>query len=72
MRWLTVGQSGYKSPAVLGVPKSLERGGKYVVARWWAEWLHNPCRLRGPNSVERRGKAQVPIGGLGGYISPAA
>ena len=42
---------GYITPAVLGVPNSSERGGKFEVAHWWAEWLHNPCRLGDPQLI---------------------
>ena len=42
------GQISYITFAVLGLPNSSERGGKSKVAHWWAEWLHNPCRLGGP------------------------
>ena len=42
------GLGGYITRAVLGVPNSSERGGKFEVAHWWAEWLQNPCRLGGP------------------------
>ena len=31
-----------------GVPTSSERGPKSAVAHKWAEWLHNPYRLGGP------------------------
>ena len=42
------GRSGYISPAILGVPNSSERGGISEVGHSCAEWLHNPCRLGGP------------------------
>ena len=42
------GQSSYITFPVLGVPNSSERGGKFEVAHRWAEWLHNPLRLGGP------------------------
>ena len=41
------GHSSYITFAVLGVRNSSERGGKCEVAHWWAEWLHDPCRLGG-------------------------
>ena len=46
-KWPTSGQSGYLTPAVLGIPTAAERGAKSEVAHKWARWLHNPCRLGG-------------------------
>ena len=31
-----------------GVPNAAERGTKSELAHKWAQWLHNPCRLGGP------------------------
>ena len=42
------GQSSYITFAVLGVPNSSQQGGKSDMSPWWAEWLHNPCRLGDP------------------------
>ena len=46
--WPTSGQGGYLTPAASGVPTALERGAGSEVAHKWARWLHNPCRLGGP------------------------
>ena len=46
-RWPTSGKGGYISPPALGVPTASEQGAESEVARKWARWLHNPCRLGG-------------------------
>ena len=48
------GRNRYITPAVLGVPNSAEREVKSVVPHWWADWLHNPCRLVGPHLFRAR------------------
>ena len=47
-RWRTSGRGGYITRATYGVSNVSERGGKTEVAHPWAQWLHNPCRLGGP------------------------
>ena len=47
-RWPTSGPVGYITPAAWGVPTASERGAESEVARTWGGWLHNPCRLGGP------------------------
>ena len=47
-KWPTCGQGGYVTPAVSGIPSTLERGTKSEVAHLWARWLRNPCRLGDP------------------------
>ena len=43
------------------------------MARNWARWLHNPCRLGGPHRFKSGGQNQQwPTSGQGGYITPAA
>ena len=43
------------------------------MAHKWARWLHNPCRLGGPNHFIAGGQNQKwPTSGQGGYITPAA
>ena len=34
--------------AAWGVPTTSKRGAESEVARKWAKWLYNPCRLGGP------------------------
>ena len=48
-KWPTTGQSGYITPAVLGIPTASEQGAKSEVAHKWAKWLHHPCRLGEPH-----------------------
>ena len=55
-RWPTSGQGGYITPAAWGVPTTSERGAESQVAHKWARWLHNPCRLGGPNRFKARGR----------------
>ena len=47
-KWPTCGQGGYITPATSGIPSALERGAKSEVARLWARWLRDPCRLGDP------------------------
>ena len=44
----TNGRSGYITPAAWGVPNALERGTKSEVAHKWTDWLHQACRMGGP------------------------
>ena len=59
----TSGQGGYMTPAAWGVPTASERGAESQVVHKWARWLHNPCRLGGPQCFRAggriRGGAQV-------------
>ena len=55
-KWPTSGQGGYITPAAWGVPNASERGAESEVAHKWARWLHNPCRLVGPNRFRRGGR----------------
>ena len=55
-KWPTSGQSGYATPAVLGIPTTSERGAKSEVAHLWAKWLRHPCRLGDPNCFRAGGK----------------
>ena len=43
-----VGQSGYLSLAVSGIPAASERGANSEVAHKWARWLPHPCRIGDP------------------------
>ena len=47
-RWPTIGPGGHITPVAGGVPTALERGAKSEVANKWDGWLHNACRLWGP------------------------
>ena len=47
-KWPISGQIGYVTPAVWEVPNASKRGTKSEVAHKWANWLHKPCRLGGP------------------------
>ena len=55
-KWPTSGQSGYLTPAVLGIPTAYERGAKSEVAHKWAKWLPHPCRLGDPHRFRAGGK----------------
>ena len=48
-KWPTIGQSGYVTPAVSGIPTASERGAKSEVAHNWANWLRHPCRFGDPH-----------------------
>ena len=54
--WPTCAQSGYVTPAVLGIPTAADRGAKSEVAQKWAKWLRHPCRLGDPHRCRARGK----------------
>ena len=55
-KWPTSGQSGYLTPAVLGIPTASERGAKSEVAHKWAKWLPHPCRIGDPHRFRAGGK----------------
>ena len=55
-KWPTCGQSGYDTPAVLGIPTASEQGEKSEVAHNWAKWLRHPCRLGDPHRLRAGGK----------------
>ena len=55
-KWPTSGQSGYLTPAVLGIPTAAERGAKSEVAHKWANWLPHPCRIGEPHRCRAGGK----------------
>ena len=55
-KWPTSGQSGYLTPAVLGIPTAAERGAKSEVAHRWAKWLPHPCRIGNPRRCRAGGK----------------
>ena len=41
------------------------------MAHKWADWLHNPCRLEGPQRFRAGGQSQQwPTSGRIGYITP--
>ena len=66
-KWPSCGQSGYVTPAVLGIPTAAERGGKFEVAHLWARWLRHPCRLG-----DCQGENQKwPTYGQSGCVTPA-
>ena len=55
-KWPTSGQSGYRTPAVSGIPTASERGAKSEVAHKWAKWLPHPCRIGDPHRFRAGGK----------------
>ena len=55
-KWPASGQSGYLTPAVLGIPTASERGAKSEVAHKWAKWLPHPCRIGDPHHFKAGGK----------------
>ena len=55
-KWPTSGQSGYLTPAVLGIPTAAKRGAKSEVAHKWAKWLRHPCCLGDPHRCRAGGK----------------
>ena len=55
-KWPTSGQSGYLTPAVLGIPTAAKRGAKSEVAHKWANWLPHPCRIGEPHRCRAGGK----------------
>ena len=44
------------TPAASGVPAASERAVESEVARKWARWVHNPCRLGGPHCLRAGGR----------------
>ena len=76
-KWPTSGQSGYVTPAVLGIPTAAERGAKSEVAHLWAKWLRHPCRLGDPHRFRARGEmrsgpqvGKVATSPLPSWVSP--
>ena len=65
-QWPTSGLIGYMMPAVWRVPNASKRGTKSVVAHKWADWLHNPRRLGGPQCFKAGDKISngPQVGGL--------
>ena len=67
------GPIGYIAPAALRVPNASRRGTKSEVAHKWADWLHNLCRLQGPQCFKQgdkiRGSPQM--GGLAMWPLPS-
>ena len=55
-KWPTSGQSGYRTPAVSGIPAAAERGTKSEVAHKWAKWLPHPYRIGHPRRYRAGGK----------------
>ena len=55
-KWPRSGQSGYLTPAVLGIPTVAERGATSEVAHKWAKWLPHPCRIGDPHRCRAGGK----------------
>ena len=64
--WPTSRQIGYVTPTVLGVPTASQQGTKSELAHKWADWLHNPCRLGGPQRfrADDKDKSGPQLGGL--------
>ena len=44
----TCGRIGYITSAWWGVPNAFERGTRSQVRHMWADWLHHPCLMGGP------------------------
>ena len=55
-KWPTSGQSGYRTPAVSGIPTASKRGAKSEVAHKWANWLPHPCCIGEPHRGTAGGK----------------
>ena len=55
-KWPTSGQSGYRTPAVSGIPTASERGAKSEVAHKWGKWLPHPCCIGDPHRFRAGGK----------------
>ena len=69
----TSGPCGYIIPAARGVPNASQRGTKSDMAHKWPLWLHNPCCLGGPQSLQSGDENKKwPTSGPCGYITPAA
>ena len=66
-KWPKSGQSGYVTPAVLGIPTAAERGAKSEVAHLWAKWLRHPCRLG--DSHRCRAGGEIRSGPLVGKVA---
>ena len=64
---------GYITPSVWGVPNTSKWGTRTKVAHMWADWLHHPCRLGGPQSFTAGNKVESGprVGGLGTLPLPS-
>ena len=61
-----VGESGYLTPAVSGIPTASE------VAHKWAKWATSPLPYRGSPPLQSGGQNQKwPTSGQSGYLTPA-
>ena len=69
-KWPPCGHSGYLTPAVSGSPM-LCTGTKPELAHMWAQWLPNPCCLRGPQCSARGQNQKWPTCGNNGYLTLA-
>ena len=49
-QWPTSGRIGYITPTIWAVPNASQRGTISRMANKWADWLHNPCHLGGPQT----------------------
>ena len=71
-KWSTSGPGIYIVSAAWGVPNTSERGTKSAIAHKWAGWLHNPCRLGGPQRFKGGDKISSgpQVGEVATYILP--
>ena len=64
-KWSKSGRIGYITCAVWGIADASKEGTKSEVAHKWADWLHDPCHLGGPQCFKAGKKIRVPqVGGL--------
>ena len=66
-KWPTSGQGGYKTPPAYEIPSDSRRGADTEMARLWARWLHNPCRLGDP--LRFRAGGRITSGPLVGKVA---
>ena len=71
-KWPTSGQSGYLTPAVLGIPTASERGGKIRSGPQVGKMATSPLPYRGSPPLQSGGQNQKwPTSGQNGYLTPA-
>ena len=70
-KWPSKGRIGFETFAVLGVLQSFKAGENPQEAENWADWLHKPYRLRGPQHFgEGEQNQKRPTNGQIDYITP--
>ena len=71
-KWPTIGQIGYLTPAVLGIPTASQRGDKIRSGPQAGKLATSALPYRGSPALQSRGQNQKwPTSGQSGYLTPA-